>query len=519
MILSILSLSTRYAGCLRSAIKMQRSISTVIKGPFNFVENARCEPVDKFNDVDNLEPSSGKVLHKFGSSGANEVNRAVEAAKNAYEEWSKLTAGERGVFLKKAANIIESNVEAIAKMEVQDSGKPIWEARIDVQSVADTLNYFASVVPEAMKGTYSPQPGGSYALVQREPVGVCVGVGAWNYPIQTCVWKTAPALACGNTFVYKPSPLTPVTAVVLGEALAAAGVPSGVYGVVQGEGETGHLLCSHPDVAKVSFTGSVPTGSKIMTDAAASIKKVTMELGGKSPLIIFEDADIANAVRGAMLANFLSQGQVCNNGTRVFVHKSIKEKFTAALVEACKKLRVGDPMLDDTTVGATVCRQQFDKVLGFIERAKKEGGKILCGGEQVTLPGDLSGGCYLQPCIVDCPSDSMELVREEVFGAVLALLEFSTEEEVVRRANDTRYGLSAGLFTRDLSRAHRVMSRLQAGACFINTYNVMPVGVPFGGYKMSGFGRENGVEAVASYTQLKSVYVETGDVDAAPLCD
>jgi len=403
-------------------------------------------------------------------------------------------------------------------MEVRDCGKPIWEARIDVQSVADTLNYFAAVTPEAMKGTYMPQSGGSYALVHREPVGVCVGVGAWNYPIQTCVWKTAPALASGNTIVYKPSPLTPVTAVTLGEALAAAGVPAGVYGVVQGEGETGHLLSSHPDVAKISFTGSVATGSKIMADAARDIKKVTMELGGKSPLIIFQDADVKNAVKGALLANFLSQGQVCNNGTRVYVHSSIKAEFTAALLEATQRLVVGDPLAEATTVGATICQPQFDKVTGFIERAKKEGGRVLCGGERVPLPGDLSGGYYLRPCIVECPRDDMELVREEVFGSVLALLEFTEEEEVVRRANDTQYGLAAGIFTRDISRAHRVMARLQAGACFVNTYNVLPVGVPFGGYKRSGFGRENCVEAIQSYTQLKSVYVETGDVDAGPLC-
>ncbi|XP_037090173.1 4-trimethylaminobutyraldehyde dehydrogenase-like [Pollicipes pollicipes] len=514
----IVGAATKTLRCLTTTVKMQKFVCTSIQEPLNFISNKRCAPADKFNEVDNLEPATGKVLLQFASSAQNEVNRAVKAAKEALPAWSALTAAERGVFLKKAATIIEENLEDIAQMEVKDCGKPIWEARIDVQSVADTLNYFAGVTPEAMKGTYQPQPGGSYALVQREPVGVCVGVGAWNYPIQTCVWKTAPALACGNTFVYKPSPLTPVTAVTLGEALAAAGVPPGVYGVVQGEGETGHLLCSHPDVAKVSFTGSVGTGSKIMADAARDIKKVTMELGGKSPLIIFEDADLKNAVRGAMLANFLSQGQVCNNGTRVFVHASIKERFTAALVEAAEKLKVGDPLKEDTTVGATVCRQQFDKVMGFIERAKKEGGRVLCGGERVTLPGELAGGCYLRPCVVACPRDDMELVREEVFGAVLALLEFTDEEDVVRRANDTRYGLSAGIFTRDLSRAHRVMARLQAGACFVNTYNVMPVGVPFGGYKMSGFGRENAVEAVQSYTQLKSVYVETGDVDAAPLC-
>jgi len=343
------------------------------------------------------------------------------------------------------------------------------------------------------------------------------GVGAWNYPMQTLTWKVAPALACGNTFVYKPSPLTPLAAAVLGEALAEAGVPSGVYNVVQGEGQTGAFLTSHPDLDKVSFTGSVPTGTRIMEAAAKGIKNITLELGGKSPLIIFNDADLKNAVKGALMANFLTQGEVCSNGTRIFVQRGIYQEFLADFVKQAKKMKIGNPQEEDVTVGATISEDHAKKVLGYVESAREEGATIACGGERVIVPGECEGGWYLSPCVLTDCHDDMKAVREEIFGSVASVLVFDTEEEAVARANDTIFGLGGGVFTKDLGRAHRVVDKLQAGTTWINTFNLAPAELPFGGYKMSGIGRENGLAAIEHYTQLKTIYVEMNDVDCGPL--
>ena len=306
-------------------------------------------------------------------------------------------------------------------------------------------------------------PAGSWGFASREPLGVVGGVGAWNYPLQTCTWKVAPALACGNTFVYKPSPLAPLAAVVLGEVLKDAGVPDGVYNVVQGEAEAGSLLSNHPDLDKLSFTGSVPTGTKIMEAGAKAIKNVTLELGGKSPLIIFDDANLKNAVKGALMANFLTQGEVCSNGTRIFIQRGIYDQFLAEFVRQAKQMKIGDPLSEDTTVGGTICEAHARKVLGYVSLAREEGATVLCGGERVVVPGDCQDGWYLSPAIVTDCRDDMRFVREEIFGSVAACLVFDTEEEAVRRANNTTFGLAGGVFTQDLARAHRVTGALEAG--------------------------------------------------------
>lgn len=358
-------------------------------------------------------------------------------------------------------------------------------------------------------------------------------MGAWNYPLQTCTWKVAPALACGNTFVYKPSPLAPLAAVVLGEVLKAAGLPDGVYNVVQGEAEAGSLLSNHADLDKLSFTGSVPTGTKIMEAGAKTIKNVTLELGGKSPLIIFDDANLKNAVKGALMANFLTQGEVCSNGTRIFIQRGIYDKFLTEFVKQAKQMKVGDPMNEDTTVGGTICEAHAKKVLGnlvnvsivfvvsdiegYVSLARSEGATVLCGGERVEVAGECEGGWYLSPAVVTDCRDDMRFVQEEIFGSVAACLVFDTEEEAVRRANTTTFGLAAGVFTQDLNRAHRVTGALQAGMTYINTFNLAPAELPFGGYKMSGIGRENGLAAIEHYTQYKTTYVEMNDVDCGPL--
>jgi betaine-aldehyde dehydrogenase len=313
--------------------------------------------------------------------------------------------------------------------------------------------------------------------------------------------------------IFKPAELTPFTAVKLEEILLEAGLPAGVFQVLQGFAETGRLLTRHPDIRKVSLTGEVGTGKAVMSDASQSLKSVTLELGGKSPLIIFEDAKLDNAVSGALLANFYSSGQVCSNGTRVFVQRSVKAAFLERLVKRVNAMRIGDPMNPATQVGALVSEQHMHKVLSYIERGRAEGARVLTGGARVT-DGKLAHGYFVAPTVFDGCRDDMTIVREEIFGPVMSVLEFDDEREVIERANATEFGLAAGVFTNDLTRAHRVIARLQAGTCWINQYNVTPIELPFGGVKLSGLGRENGRAAIEHYTQLKSVYVAMGDIDA-----
>ncbi|CAG0900675.1 unnamed protein product, partial [Cyprideis torosa] len=455
-------------------------------------------------------------------SSAEDVAEAVASARRGLREWSSLQPRERGRVMTRAANLLRSKLEEFAQLETRDTGKPIWESRCDMVTCIDALEYFGGLACVALNGRHIPLTPSAFSLVTREPLGVIGAIGAWNYPLQGCLWKAAPALACGNAVVFKPSPLTPATAVAVGEVFADAGLPPGVYNVVQGGSQTGQALCDHPKVDKLSFTGSVATGQRVMKAGAEKVIPVTLELGGKSPLIVFEDADLVNAVRGAVMANFLSQGEVCSNGTRVFVHRSLEQSFRETLLSVVQRMKVGDPCEDDTVVGATITEEHAQKVLGFIDRAQAEGAEVLIGGKRLSggeLPERCRGGVFLSPCVLGRCSDDMEVVREEVFGSVLSLLTFDSEEEVVERANDTPYGLAAGLFTRDVRRAHAVAQRLQAGNIWVNNYNLSPVEAPFGGFKRSGVGRENGEEALRMYSQTKSIYVELGDVDVGPMPD
>ncbi|MBV9620650.1 MAG: aldehyde dehydrogenase family protein, partial [Gammaproteobacteria bacterium] len=322
-----------------------------------------------------------------------------------------------------------------------------------------------------------------------------------------------PALACGNAMIFKPAELTPLTALKLEEVYQAAGVPAGVFQIVQGLAPTGRLLTRHPQIRKVSLTGEVGTGKAVMADAASSLKQVTLELGGKSPLIIFEDARLENAVAGALLGNFYSAGEVCSNGTRVFVHRSLHAAFIERLRARVAALRIGDPLDPQTQVGALISREHMEKVLGFIARGRAQGARLVCGGSRVTH-GGLGRGFFVAPTVFDGCRDDMDIVRQEIFGPVMSVLEFDEEEEVIARANATEFGLSAAVFTQDLTRAHRVIARLEAGTCWINHYNVTPIELPFGGVKFSGLGRENGRAALEHYTQLKSVYVAMRDIES-----
>jgi betaine-aldehyde dehydrogenase len=460
-----------------------------------------------------INPATGQVLGYVTAAGCAQVNAAVFAAQKAQAGWGTMTGTERARILRRAADILRSRNQELAELETRDTGKPIQETRVvDVASGADCFEYFAGLV-QSLSGEHIDLGPQAFGYTRREPLGVVAGIGAWNYPLQIACWKAAPALACGNAMIFKPAELTPFTAVKLEEILLEAGAPPGIFQVVQGFADTGRLLTRHPGIRKISLTGEVGTGKAVMSDAAHTLKTVTLELGGKSPLIIFGDAKLDNAVSGALLANFYSSGQVCSNGTRVFVHRSIKAAFLERLVKRVNAMRIGDPMNPATQVGALVSEQHMHKVLSYIDRGRAEGARVLTGGMRVTS-GDLANGYFVAPTVFDHCRDDMSIVREEIFGPVMSVLEFEDEQEVIERANATEFGLAAGVFTNDLTRAHRVIARLQAGTCWINQYNVTPIELPFGGVKLSGLGRENGRAALEHYTQLKSVYVAMGDVDA-----
>ncbi|GMR40907.1 hypothetical protein PMAYCL1PPCAC_11102, partial [Pristionchus mayeri] len=466
-------------------------------------------------EFDVVQPRSGAVVARCASATREQTAAAIEAARVAQPCWAERTWLARGDVLRKTAQLIREHAEPLSQAECEDNGKPIYEARMDVASCADTFDFYAGI-GASLAGAHFPLDSSRFAYTRREPVGVVGCVGAWNYPLQTCSWKTAPALAAGNAVVYKPSPLCPLTARLLGELLQEAGLPDGVYNVVQGEGETGAALVESPHVSKVSFTGSIPTGKKIMQACAArSIKPLTLELGGKSSLIICEDADVDSAVAGAMMANFFSQGQVCSNASKVLVHRSILGGFTERLVEKTKKMKVGDPFDESTRVGAAISADHMHKVKAYIDGAVAAGARLLYGGKKVTVPG-LEGGFYMEPAILTDVKEEMVVYKEEIFGSVLLVIPFDDESEALRVANDTDMGLAAGVFTKNLGKAHNLAAKLHAGNVYVNTYNDVSPFVPFGGFGQSGFGRENGIAALEHYTQTKSVFVNTEEKLANP---
>ena len=420
---------------------------------------------------------------------------------------------ERGRILKKAAELLRENNEELARLEVLDTGKPLQEAIcVDIQTGADVIEYYAGLT-DKIQGDYQDLGNGNFFYTRREPLGICAGIGAWNYPIQIAMWKSGPALAAGNAMIFKPSEETPLTALKLAEIYTQAGLPDGVFNVIQGDGRTGQMITNHPDIDKVSFTGEVGTGKKVMTAAAQSLKQVTMELGGKSPMIIFPDMPVDQAVSAAMLANFYTQGEVCTNGTRVFVHADMMDAFTKELKQRTEAMIIGDPMDMNTQVGALISKDHMQKVLGYIHAAKDAGATLLCGGYQVTENG-LDKGAFVAPTVFTDCTDDMPQVRDEIFGPVMSVLSFTDEDEVIARANDTKLGLAAGVFTKDFARAHRVIGQMQAGICWINAWGSSPAEMPVGGYKESGIGRENGIETLYHYTQTKSVFVDLNDIQS-----
>ncbi len=456
-----------------------------------------------------IYPATGERIATLHEATPALVERALESAKAAQPAWAAMSGMERGRILRRAADIIRERNRALSELETLDTGKPLQETLVaDATSGADALEYFGGLAA-GLTGEHIPLANGDWAYTRREPLGVCVGIGAWNYPTQIACWKAAPALAVGNAMVFKPSETTPLSTLKLAEILTEAGLPPGVFNVVQGAGEVGAALVTDPRVAKVSLTGSVPTGQKVYAAAAAEMKHVTMELGGKSPMLVFDDADVDNAVSGAILGNFYSSGQICTNGTRVFVQRGIKEAFLARLAERLSGAVMGDPLDEATNFGPMVSEGQMNIVLNYVAKGVEEGARLVTGGQRADRP-----GFFVEPTVFADVADDMVIAREEIFGPVMCVLDFDTEEEAMARANATEYGLAAGVFTRDIQRAHRVAAGFEAGTCWINSYNDAPVEVPFGGTKMSGVGRENGHAAIEHYSALKSVYVRMGDVDA-----
>ena len=481
-------------------MQTQPTASHFING--QYVEDAAGTPIEV------IYPATGAVIATVHAATPAIIEQALAAAKSAQAAWAAMSGTERGRILRRAADIMRERNHDLSVLETYDTGKPYQETSVaDATSGADALEYFGGMAA-TLTGEHI-QLGEDWVYTRREALGVCVGIGAWNYPTQIACWKGAPALACGNSVIFKPSETTPLCALKVAEILVEAGLPAGLYNVVQGLGDVGAALVTDPRVDKVSLTGSVPTGRKVYAAAAEGMKHVTMELGGKSPMIVFEDADIENAVSGAILGNFYSSGQICSNGTRVFVHSDIKEAFLSRLVERLDTAKIGDPMDPDTSFGPMVSKNQMDIALDYIAKGEAEGARLVYGGKAIDRD-----GFYMQPTVFADVTDDMTIAREEIFGPVMAVLDFTDEADVMARANDTEFGLAAGVFTRDLTRAHRVAAGFEAGTCFINSYNDAPVEAPFGGVKASGVGRENSKAAIDHYSQVKSVYVRMGDVEA-----
>ncbi len=473
----------------------------------HFIDGAYVEDTEG-TPIPVIYPATGETIATLYAATPAIVEQAITSARKAQAAWAAMTGTERGRILRRTADMIRERNHDLSVLETYDTGKPYQETSVaDATSGADALEYFGGLAG-SLTGEHI-QLGEDWVYTRREALGLCVGIGAWNYPTQIACWKAAPALACGNAMIFKPSETTPLCALKVAEILVEAGLPAGLFNVVQGMGEVGQSLVTDSRVDKVSLTGSVPTGRKVYAAAAEGIKHVTMELGGKSPMIVFEDADIDNAVSGAILGNFYSSGQICSNGTRVFVHRDIKEAFLARLSERLENAVIGDPMDPDTSFGPMVSDRQMQIALDYVAKGEAEGARLVYGGKRIERD-----GFYMQPTVFADVKDDMVIAREEIFGPVMAVLDFEDEAEVMARANATEFGLAAGVFTQNLTRAHRVAAGFEAGTCYINTYNDAPVEAPFGGMKNSGVGRENSKAAINHYSQLKSVYVRMGDVEA-----
>jgi acyl-CoA reductase-like NAD-dependent aldehyde dehydrogenase len=486
---------------VQNAFLGQHPIKMLIKG--QWVEAASGKTFETFN------PANGKVLAKVVEGGQEDINRAVIAARKAFEggAWPRMSPSQRGRLLWKLADLIEQNADELALLETLDNGKPIKYARsIDVPQAADHFRYFAGWATKLEGNTIPVSIPNMFTYTLREPLGVVGQIIPWNFPLQMAAWKLAPALACGNTVILKPAEQTPLTALRLGELICEAGFPRGVVNIVPGFGEiAGAALAAHPDVDKIAFTGSTEVGKKILHASIDTLKKVTLELGGKSPNIIFPDADMKYAIRGAMNAIFFNQGQVCTAGSRLFVHQSVYDRVVSELSEATNAMKLGAGIDPSTELGPLISQEQLERVTAYIELGKREGVTPTTGGERPDK--EQFPGYFMRPTVFSKVSDEMTIAREEIFGPVVVVMPFEDVEEVAIRANKSVYGLAAGVWTNDMKKVHEMAAALKSGVVWVNTYNMFDAAAPFGGYKQSGYGREMGHAALDAYTQSKTVWI------------
>ncbi|MDB4852725.1 betaine-aldehyde dehydrogenase [Alphaproteobacteria bacterium] len=455
--------------------------------------------------IDKIYPATGETIAKIEPATADMLDDAVACAAAAQRNWAAYEPLARARILHRAAALMrEANAE-LAQLEVMDVGKLYAEAETaDVPSGTDAFDFFAAAITTQL-GDYNKWDG-AVSYTSRVPLGVCAGIGAWNYPMQIACWKSAPALAAGNAFILKPSEMTPLVAHKVADILSEAGLPDGLFQIIHGTHEIGQAICEHPGIAKISLTGGVATGKLIMSQSASTLKKITLELGGKSPLLVFDDCDFELAVQTTLDANFYTAGEVCSNATRVFVQRSIADKFIAAMVDKTQRMVVGDPMAADVNMGALISASHLGKVLDYVKIGRAEGAQIATGGKQIH-PQGFENGYFMEPTILTNCTDSMRVTREEIFGPVMSVLVFDDEQDAIERANSTEFGLGAGVMTTDLSRAHRVADALISGNVWVNSFNILPPGLPFGGAKHSGFGRENSIYTLDAYSEVKSVHI------------
>jgi aldehyde dehydrogenase (NAD+) len=470
--------------------------------------NNEWRPAAGGKTLDVINPATEEVIATVPSAEQSDVDAAVAAARGALDRsWARISARDRGKLLWKLGEKLLERADEIAALETLHNGKPIFESRnIEIPASAECFQYYAGWA-DKIHGETIPVRGNYLSYTLREPVGVVAAIVPWNFPLLLTAWKVAPALACGNTVIIKPASQTPLTALALAEVAQQAGIPPGVVNVVTGPGAAvGQMLVEHPGIDKIAFTGDTSTGREIMRRSAETVKRITLELGGKSPNIVFPDADLEAAVRGATTGIFYGKGEVCAAGSRLLVDKSIRDEFVDKVAARAKKMTPGDPMDPKTRLGAISSKKQLDTDLRYIEIAKKEGATLVAGGERTDI--GTGKGFFLQPTVFAGVTPEMTIAREEIFGPVLATIEFADVEEAIARANQSSYGLAAAVWTKDIKKAHYVARKLQAGTVWINTYNVYDTAAPFGGYKQSGFGREMSQHALEHYTQVKSVWVD-----------
>ncbi|WP_286743881.1 aldehyde dehydrogenase [Roseivirga sp. UBA1976] len=459
--------------------------------------------------LENIEPATGKVYGEIPDSAQQDVELAVQAAEEAFLAWSKTSREERSRYMLRIADLIDDNLEMLAMAEAKDNGKPVKLARsVDIPRASANMRFFATAILHESTEAHQTD-GEALNVTTRSPLGVVACISPWTLPLYLFTWKIAPALASGNTVVAKPSEITPMTAFIFSKLCKEAGLPDGVLNIVHGLGsKVGQAIVEHPKTKAISFTGGTQTGKKIASTAASQFKKLSLELGGKNPNIIFADADFEKALKTSVHSSFANQGQICLCGSRIFIERSIYNKFKEAFVSKTKELRIGSPYASDTQVGALVSKQHMEKVLSYIDLATKEGGALLAGGQRVVLDGEFAEGYYVQPTVFEGLSQECRTNSEEIFGPVVTLQPFDTEEEVIAMANATDYGLSATVWTSHLDRANRVSAALHSGIVWVNCWLFRDLRTPFGGVKHSGMGREGGWDALNFFTEKKNICVK-----------